>query len=488
MAKIEGFAPSEDNSESYDDMFRRLSGIHHVRAPVLKRGDLAEVGDESLMALFRERVGKDVPQDDIYVFETEPSNQSMDSYGTRMAEMSISQYAQDAVAGTPLMNSHKTGYRGWFTSEPAELPLGYSFDGQLEGKAIDETPLLDRKNLKAADYDPFDAGLTLAAWDYVRRGYKPNGDAQIGTDALILGIESRSIRDISIGFGALRENRRIAYVCGLCGLPLGGRKEIEPDVWVECNHIPLIRDKDSEFIAFAWVRDAKMYEHSTVWAGANPGAGIRQAPGAVVRQARRMAYELTGEEKDYLEDLWRVPLLSGPQTFDMGGNTMTKEKEMGNEGQGDMTPAPEPRAEPETPAETVVEVDVSGVQELVDDLQENIGRVETLLDRFGKRIDEVEARLSHEEEQQEADQAAALKSLIDNLVVARVRALGQGFDEKAYRAQVARWTPEQITAETVVYEDAARKLFKEGRPTAGAEELENSVQGEDFDPDQYRGM
>ena len=66
-----------------------------------------------------------VKPEDAFIFPAEISNDSVDSYFTRMHESSLRNYAADALAGVSLQNSHRHN----------ELPFGRSLYGLYEDRA-----------------------------------------------------------------------------------------------------------------------------------------------------------------------------------------------------------------------------------------------------------------------------------------------------------------------------------------------------------------
>lgn len=490
-----------------NDLFEFLT----VRAPVtpMPQGVPAQV-----LAVFEERVG--VPLERAYLFPVRPSTQAIDAYGTRMSEQALGQYARDADGGVPLLNSHRTG-GGFFVPRPMELPLGYSFYGELVGIGIDETPLLERDEEELRDQDVFDQGMALRAYDYVLRDHHPNGPANVGTNDVITGIEGRTLRDLSIGFGSARPER-LRYICGLCGYPIGAE---------ECEHIPMVRDKESGLLAFAWVYDAKMYEHSLVWAGATPGAYIEKA------RAEARAGRLDGVEVDLLESVWQVrirPRVTAVSVASVEGASTTsslleekeevrdmgveeRDEELGEaqdvvsvvaEGDGEpepvtATPLPSLRAvervevssaepvEGDVPemegelsvetssTETVEEVergagpgpgvmasDLNALREMVDQLTEapQFDGIPIL-----EKLDELNARLVGLEVQAGRKQELGeqyFQGLVDEAVRAKVRA-GFVFNEGQYRERLEGMEPEEIEDEVALLDALVARQFRAGR-------------------------
>ena len=498
----------------YDALFSTMQ-FQSRQAHIDWRGAGTDAG-EDVAALFKDRVG--IEHEGVYMFRLTPSTQAFDSYGTRMSEQSMRTYVLNAIAGTPFMNSHRTGPT-WYDPTPTELALGHTFDGALVGEAIDETPLLKRKTIPMTDALE-EMGLQLKTWDYVVRGYWPNGKNQLGTDDVVLGMETKSIRQLSIGFGS-NGPARVAYICGLCGLPMGRAVEKEDGTYELCNHVPFMRDKESGLMAFAWVRNAMMYEHSMVWAGATPGA--------VVNQARRVARtgNLNAEELDFLEDLWRVPIR--PQSaivLDLGlmykeGKLMSdtdEREEMGEDSvelvdEGAVVvESDESRVEPAEAEEeaVVVESDESEVEPtdevavseraivalsvvltgLTDDIKAVGVQMQEMADRQSSMIERLEAvEQAQAGPLSAADNAA--QALLDDLraqaVAARVRALGQEtFNANDYKELLTAMSVAQIKSEIATYEEVARQTFRPGRVASAEQDKAAHIVGRERNVELYK--
>jgi hypothetical protein len=295
------FEPATSEKKSAQES-ERIADAPVLCAPIGQRGTLAEHPEAAKW--FGEQV-PGVRAEDVFVFSVQPSSQVLDAFGTRMSANSMQRYLQDAVEGCPLMTSHRTG--GFFSPESPMLPMGYSFHGVLTGQAVDESPWLQRGMVPGADADAAlkQAGLSLVVWDYMLLDHYPNGKSDVGTADIARGIAGRVIRDVSIGFGHALPSR-VQYICGLCGRDMVASMFADDDE-NECPHMPLIPDKNTGLMAFAWIRHTMMNEHSLVWRGATPGAGVIAHARSL---ARRQMYR--PEEIDRVESAWGV-LLTPPK-------------------------------------------------------------------------------------------------------------------------------------------------------------------------------
>ncbi|MEJ7763498.1 MAG: hypothetical protein WKF80_11965 [Thermomicrobiales bacterium] len=209
------------------------------------------------------------------VYETNPpffvpveiSNQTRDSYFTRMHESTLKNFAADAEAGVSVQDSHATD----------ELGFGQS----LTGRVVTEG---DEMRVESEYFTV--PGLTT-------RGAKR-------TDDYILGIRAGLYRDVSVGFYMGEEGR---YSCSICGG--------DPSDWFgDCFHWPggsydIVNDKGDvtgREVAEAWVHNGRLAEYSQVYDGATPGAGVMRAQRGIE------AGKVTPEQALGLERMYRVKL------------------------------------------------------------------------------------------------------------------------------------------------------------------------------------
>jgi hypothetical protein len=234
---------NRDTSEQYNEI---------VIAPSQVRGIITPTDDD--MRRINELAATGLKPEDVYVFKCVVSTNALDSYFTRMTQQSLENYAADATAGNPLMTGHRWG----------TLPVGRSFSGRVE---------------------EIDGLLSVIVRDYMLRAYEI-GDTN--TDVIARGIQAGTIKSMSIGFGG----SDCWYRCSICGRSIMDR---------ECPHYPGLEYDGVR--AFAWVENARMIEHSLVYANATPGCLVRKAKEAAERG------ELSGSELSILESNLRCRLL-----------------------------------------------------------------------------------------------------------------------------------------------------------------------------------
>jgi hypothetical protein len=219
----------------------------------------------------------------LYVFESAPSTQFVDSLLTRMADSSLKNYVMDAFGGVAVMNSHRAG-----GSSPATLPVGRSFYGTIQP-------------------DPSNPGnKRFVAISYILRNNRASGD---NTDDIIAAIQAGTLFDLSIGFRfqpGTPQNKfkdRTYYRCSICNAEwqpnaVLGQPQPVGDNGKDCNHWP--GEVYSGELCFYWVENARLGEFSFVYGGATDAA--------VILKARKAAKEgkLTRAQVNRLEGLYHA--------------------------------------------------------------------------------------------------------------------------------------------------------------------------------------
>jgi hypothetical protein len=210
---------------------------------------------EEEMTLINKLAAKPLTVNDVYVIEPVVSTNALDSYDTRMAPSSLTNYVNDGNSGCPGIIGH----------DRKKLPCARSFKAEL----------VQRDGLDC-----------VQLYAYMLKGHSVSGES---TDEIARGINGGTITDLSISFGG----PDYYYRCGICNRSLFDS---------ECPHVPGVMYDDVR--AFAWVEDAHMSEWSFVYDGATPGA--------VMRKARSMADagQLSREQIRLLEDRLRCRISS----------------------------------------------------------------------------------------------------------------------------------------------------------------------------------
>lgn len=374
--------------------------------------------------------------EDIYVFDAAPSNNQLDMYYTRMAPSTLRNFARDAKAGVPIMNSHRTG--DWFSynRDSLELPVGRSYLGVVE---------------KDGDIQTFRSSA------YMVRGIKIS---DVSNDDLIRAIDAGTIFDVSIGYmGGW-------YRCGICG------KDMLRDE--RCDHYPGAPvDGDRDNRAWAWIEDAGLFEWSLVYSGATPGAMIEKA------RALAVAGRFSAVDLDEIEGRLGVRIRPGvrapasrysarniapaepdPQerTEDMDGHELIAAL-LADEG---VAPATRERLERLRALASVTVDDMAALLTPALRAQEPVEVAE--LEQLRARVVELEP--------QAADGRAYREQLIADTLAAGVRAYGSEFQRERWERLLHEPTRtlEDITAFKAQFDTAAReRLGSGGRQTGAAD-------------------
>lgn len=391
--------------------------------------------ETSLVQALQERA----PEADAAFLEAHPpffwratiSNGRVDTYGTRMGRTSLKNYCDDANAGVPFMNSHRTG--GLFKGS-AELPMGRS----LDAKFVTRT---NEPHTEATFYTCADLRL-----------------GEVSSDDFINGIKSGIVSDVSVGF------MRGRFVCDLCGQEAGRS---------DCDHMPgLYYDVEranekgktvtERVLCTATVEDARLGEVSAVFKGS--------CPGAMIVKAHRLAetHKLGPQQLSLLEDRYRILLPGSPRTYTWATNNANPPAPAGDEADGAAAPQIEAkdtemgdRVEP-----TQNDLHVTDLRALLSLKEDDnpLTAVRALLDRAKTAEAEVERM-----KPLAADGEGYRNDLVAQVVTEGKRAFGEKFNEERQTA-LFRIAPIETLKETRdAYAELADKQFPKQRVTSDEE-------------------
>lgn len=231
-----------------------------------------------------------LPDDEVNLDEFDPvffrvvaSDQSLDSYYTRMSEGTIENYVEDAKRGVSLQQSHNGNQ---------SLGLGRSLDGEVTGRS---------GNRKAE--------LLF----YTVPGLISGG---VSSENLITGIRAGVYRDVSVGFSP------DYFECSICGKdPFDWRAKWEEED--ACWHWPGLdykSDTGKTETAYAWIHNARLNEVSFVYDGANENAGIIAIEKARFAKQRGL---LPAQIESLLERRYKIEIPGPPKSW-RGENNVTK--------------------------------------------------------------------------------------------------------------------------------------------------------------------
>ena len=360
--------------------------------------------------------------DGAFVREMEISSTRLDSYFTHMMASTLQNFARDAQEGRSFLDSHDGG----------KLGLGYTFGGEL---AIEG-----------------DNALAVANF-YTVPGIRFGGQHSFAsTDDFIKAVEARIVRDVSVGFHGGR------WVCDICG---GDYFR-----YSQCNHFAGVEYEQTgedgvtkRTLATVGIHDAHLSEVSAVFDGATPGAMIRKAQ-AGVRDG-----QLKGEALAFLEQRYRVPLLSTPDNW--RGVDLPKEKPGESAGR-DKSAAGGRNSLGDSTMETV-ELNVDAIRAalgvgMTDNPIESADNALALMRKVAKEL----ARLTPL-----ADDGRAYRDdLVAQALAEGVRAQGEGFPQETYRAMLTDAPLDHIKQIRDQFAAQAAKQLPTGRQTTEEDEQE----------------
>ena len=360
--------------------------------------------------------------DGAFVREMEISSTRLDSYFTHMMASTLQNFAQEAKEGRSFLDSHDGG----------KLGLGYTFGGEL---AIEG-----------------DNALAVANF-YTVPGIRFGGQHSFAsTDDFIKAVEARIVRDVSVGFHGGR------WVCDICG---GDYFR-----YSQCSHFAGVEYEQTgedgvtkRTLATVGIHDAHLSEVSAVFDGATPGAMIRKAQ-AGVRDG-----QLKGEALAFLEQRYRVPLLSTPDNWQ--GVDLPKDKP-GNSAGRDKSAAGGRNSLGDSTMETV-ELNIDAIRAalgvgMTDNPIESADNALALMRKVAKEL----ARLTPL-----ADDGRAYRDdLVAQALAEGVRAQGEGFPQETYRAMLTDAPLDHIKQIRDQFAAQAAKQLPTGRQTTEEDEQE----------------
>lgn len=327
------------------------------------------------------------------VWTAEISSDRLDAYFTHMAESTLRNFATDAGAGVTFLDSHNARNLGY----------GQSLAGVFQVDGGVSRTLADFYTVPGIEF-----GQALT--------YK-------STDDFIKALQSRLIRDVSVGFYGGD------VICDICGNSLYD--------WRNCTHWPgmeyAVGDKGNEtVVATAEVVDARLAEVSAVYDGATPGAMVLRA------QAMNEAGLLEPETARRLETKYRIKLPAQVRTF-----AVSKPAAMSPE-----------RSKP-----------VDELEQIRAILTENNQEIANIVDAVRELMTENArlAPLADEGRQYRAD-------LVEAAITEGVRAMGEAFPTETYRELLKSASLEQVKLLRDRWQTQAATLFPGGRQTVNDEQ------------------
>jgi hypothetical protein len=214
-------------------------------SPIRLVDTASPVAATDLARINREFAHVPLSADDIFIFRGIISTDAVDSYFTHMdPATSLANFAEDAGAGCPLLDSH----------ENRRLPIGQSFTGVLQpvpGGLAEGVP----------------ATRQVLAGYYLLRGHTVEGQA---VDDYIRGIVGGTYRRMSVGFGG----PDCQITCDIDGSDIFD--------W-DSDYYPGQRLKDGRVVTYT-VTDARKLESSLVYNNSTPGALVQRVAELAARR------------------------------------------------------------------------------------------------------------------------------------------------------------------------------------------------------------
>lgn len=379
---------------------------------------VVDPSDEDMIAI-NSLAKKELSPGQIYVFSAIISTESLNCYSMQMTEGSLANFVKDAQAGNPLLTGHNTN----------SLPIGRSFDGQLQ----------DVDGLKS-----------VVVKDYMLRGYS-NGD--VDTDKIAQGIDAGLNAEMSIGYGGIECWLR----CAICNRDLYDK---------DCPHIPgLLYDGVR---AKAFIENARLLEHSVVYAGADPGAVILKAESMFVEG------KLSKNDVTTLEDTWQRKLKPSTISIPRDGHNKEESKMTGRELLAKLRAALTPdmsrifglkldSVQAEMSEGATVETALAQIAKACEAVSSEgaAGALAPYRELGVNSVDDIKAL---QDRAKLADDARA--DLVKETLAAGVRAQGDKFDNERWTRVLAGASVDDIKAFRTQFEDEAKqRLGEPGRQT-----------------------
>jgi len=400
------------------------------------------------------RISKDtLNREDVFIFPMWISNELRDAYSTRMTRSSLDNFVSDLQSGRALQLAHGGGM---FGGGALDMPIGSSFGGEL-------TP--------REGYE----GLHVLGHYYILRGMN-TGLGNMTTDDIEKNIRGGVYRRGSIGFSIAPMEGRSAgtYICSIC------REDI---ISGDCPHLPGIEyesEDGNKVLCVAEVNGAGMRESSLV--------PMNAAQGTVVNKARTFAAEGKLSDKNALaleyvygtRVLNKTPKIPTPPVIeDPEGNPKREEKKTMEKlvefirGLSDMFPTlklTDRKVEGAEDVDAVRQEIADALVALKADVSDKLALVESIPEEL--RSEEAIAQLSVE-----AEAGRTYKSdLVETAIKEGVRANGNEFDEKHWRAFLAEQTDlKVIQASIASFTKTADAKLSPGRETRTEDDVPTST-------------
>jgi hypothetical protein len=369
----------------------------------------ASTTSDDLLAKINKHTKRDFSSDEVFIFEGVISDDSLDSFKTRMdPETTLRNYAQDLQSGVSLLDGHDT----------SKEPFGRSFDSEIR-QSGDLTQVVARF--------------------YILRDGNSNGRS---TNDIIRNIEGGIVRDMSVGFAAGIDD----YICSIDGKPM-----------MMSPYFPGDRTEDGQE-AFYWIKNAHLREVSTVYKGSNANAFIEKArqmisDGQMDENRISVLQEGLGTRFDELDKSFFNAIKKNKRGVDDASMKIADIKKAVED--GDITLS--------ALKSLVSQLDKDNGGD--DDEKKEQGRMVRSV--FGDNVSEDFLKTLKSEA---ANGRAYKEDLIDSTVKARAAVQGDGFNAETYKKMLDRADLDFIKEERNSYETMKATKFTSGRQAGGNDE------------------
>lgn len=229
----------------------------------------------------------DSVQDSAFTFQVEASNLNLDFYYTHMTRKTLRNFVNGAKAGVAFLDSHNNRNLGY----------GRTYGGRVRIDAGREVQFVAPDGVELAIEPPSQYALALLdVFTVPGINFGGGGPTYASTDDFIRSVNAGIAQDVSVGFGGgfMR--------CDICGNNYRSYRD--------CSHyagnVYALGDAgERQVLATVAIDGANLHEVSAVYDGATPNATIRKA----IEAGR--AGELDREIKQLLEVRYQIDIPTG---------------------------------------------------------------------------------------------------------------------------------------------------------------------------------
>lgn len=354
---------------------------------------------------------------DAFVFQIEGSNVNLDAYFTHMTRKTLQNFARDAAAGVQFLDSHVNRNLGY----------GRSFGGRVKVDR-DREPLFEVPDGAELAIAPPSQYAFFQGDIYTVPGIRFGGGlTYASTDDFIRAVSAGLAADVSVGFGGG------FWRCDICG---NDYRSYRACPHYAGNVYGVGEAGDRRVLATVSIDGANLHEVSAVYDGATPNATIHKA------RAAAEDGELPQDDKRFLEVRYQVDIPTGRIFPAVSANGRQAETEDSME----FTELVVDEGELTVIREVLAETGADQKLSLPDQVRWLAGEVSRL------------RPLADDGRQYRTD-------LITDALKEGVRAMGDGFNQEAYRGLLEQSGLDAIKQMRADWAAIADKRWPKGRQT-----------------------